>query len=254
MDEWRRAIAFMRSIDEGCAEEIVESRWGRVLVNRTLLNAPDLNYLVADRGLESVRAEELASECERIQAPTGISFRRANIDDQEAAERLLPAFRGIGFKPEQFCVMVYHRAPDRQVDTADVRQVDWRAYEPGRREEIASWAPSRLIAEQALAKQQLTARVIDTSYWCAFVDGTPASFCEVRRRGSAAQVEFVETLERFRRRGLARQLVSAALKSLRDSSFTFLVADLFNWPQYFYERLGFDRVGIESRFIRHVNG
>jgi ribosomal protein S18 acetylase RimI-like enzyme len=252
MDEWRRAISFMRSIDEACAEEIVESRWGRVLINRSLFSAPDLNYLLAERALESVRAEELASECERIQAPTGISFRRANVDDQDVAERLLPAFAGIGFKPERFCVMVHHRAPDRQVDTADVRQVDWMTYEPGRREEIASWAPSRLITEQALAKQQLTARVIDTSYWCAFNNGTPASFCEVRRRGSEAQVEFVETLERFRRRGLARQLVSAVLGSLRDSSFIFLVADLFDWPQHFYERLGFDTVGVESRFMRHL--
>jgi ribosomal protein S18 acetylase RimI-like enzyme len=253
MEEWRRAITFMRSIDEGCAEQIVESRWGRVLINRTLSTAPDLNYLLADRGLESVDAEELAAECERIQAPTGIAFRRANVDDQEAAERLLPAFAGIGFKPERFSVMVHHRTPDRQVDTADVRRVDWTAYEPGRREEIASWAPSGLIAEQALAKQRLTARIIDTDYWCAFVGRTPASFCEVRRRGPAAQVEFVETLERFRRRGLARQLLSAVLASLRDSSFIFLVADLFNWPQYLYERLGFDRVGIESRFIRQVN-
>ncbi|HSO93093.1 MAG TPA: GNAT family N-acetyltransferase [Candidatus Dormibacteraeota bacterium] len=254
MGEWGRAISFMRAIDEACAEQIVESRFGRVLINRSLFSAPDLNYLLADRALESVTTDELASECERIQGPAGIPFRRANVDDEDEAERLLPAFAGIGFQAERFCVMVHHRAPDREVDMVDVRQVDWTTYEPGRREEIASWAPSRLIAEQALAKQQLTSRVIDTSYWCAFVDGSPASFCEVRRGDSAAQIEFVETLERFRRRGLARQLVLAALDSVRDSGFIFLVADLFNWPQYFYERLGFDRVGIESRFIRHLNG
>lgn len=252
MDEWRRAMTFMRSIDEACAEEIVQSRFGRVLINRTFSTVPDLNYLAAERRLELVSAEELASECERLQAPTGISFRRANVDDETAAERVLPGFAAMGFKPERFCVMVHHRAPDRPVERADVRQVDWMTYEPGRREEIATWAPSPLIAEQVVGKQRLTARLLDTSYWCAFDDGIPASFCEVRRQGSAAQIEFVETLERFRRRGLARQVVSAALESARDCRFVFLVADLFDWPQHFYERMGFDRVGIESRFIRHL--
>jgi ribosomal protein S18 acetylase RimI-like enzyme len=250
----RRAIDFMRSIDERCAEQVVSFRWGRALINRTLSTAPDLNYLIADHELGSVTAEELAGESERIQAPTGIAFRRVNVDREEAAERLLPTFARLGFRPERFCVMVHHRAPDRQVDSSAVRRVDWATYAPGRREEIASWAPSGLIAQQALEKQVLTARVIDTGYWCAFVDGAPASFCEVRREGVAAQIEFVETLERFRRRGLARQVVSAALASVHDCSFIFLVADLFNWPQYFYQRLGFDRVGIESRFIRHRNG
>jgi ribosomal protein S18 acetylase RimI-like enzyme len=244
----------MRAIDERCAEQVVDFQWGRALINRSLSSVPDLNYLIADNRLESVAAEDLARESERLQSPTGISFRRVNVDVEEAAERLLPDFARLGFQPERFCVMVHRRAPDRQVATVGVHPVDWTTYEPGRREEIASWAPSALIAEQALAKQRLTARVIDTSYWCAFVDGNPASFCEVRRTGPAAQIEFVETLERFRRRGLARQLVSAVLESLRGSAFIFLVADLYQWPRHFYERLGFDTVGLESRFMRHLPG
>ena len=253
MDERQCAIDFMRSIDERSAEQVVHFRWGRALINRTLSSAPDLNYLVADRVLESATADDLARESERIQAPTGISFRRVNVDAEDVAERLLPAFARLGFQPERFCVMVHHRAPEREVDTSAVRRVDWASYEPGRREQIASWAPSALIGEQALLKQLLTARVIDTSYWCAFVHGSPASFCEVRRQGRAAQIEFVETLERFRRRGLARQVVTAALQSVRGSAFIFLVADLSGWPRNFYQRLGFDVVGVESRYIRHLH-
>lgn len=250
MTEWQGAIAFMRAIDERCAEEVVACRWGRALINRTLSSAPDLNYLLADHDLESAEAAELASESERIQGPTGIRFRRVNVDNESAAEQLLPAFVDLGFKPERFSVMVRHRAADRRVDSAGVLQVDWPTYLQGRRQEVASWAPTRLIAEQVLAKQLLTAAIIKTTYWCAFVGGRPVSFCEVRKEGEAAQVEFVETLEPFRRRGLARQVVSAALESVRDSTFVFLVADLFDWPQHFYQRLGFDKVGIETRFMR----
>ncbi len=252
MDEWRRAIDFVRALDERCAEEVVPFPWGRAFINRTLASAPDLNYLVADRSLGAVTAEVLAERADRIQGGTGVSFRRVNVDDQEAAERLLPGFAALGFAAERFCVMVHHQQPDCEVDTARVRQVDWATYRPARKREIESWAPTALIAEQALRKQALTATLLDTTYFAAIVDGAPASFCELRREGPVAQIEFVETLEPFRRRGLARQVVSAALQAARDSSFIFLVADLFDWPQHFYERLGFETVGIESRFMDPV--
>ncbi len=252
MDEWQRAIAFMRSLDERCAEEVVTFRWGRALVNRTLGSAPDLNYLVTQGDLTGVTAAELAGESERIQAPTGIRFRRVNVDDQQAAERLLPGFDALGFTAERFCVMVHHREPDRAVDLREVRQVDWATYRLGRGREIETWAPTRLIAEQALAKQELTGRVIDTTYFAVLEDGRPVSFCELRREGSTAQIEFVETLAPYRRRGRARQVVTAALRAARGVPLVFLVADLFSWPQHFYERLGFDTVGIESRFMRDI--
>jgi ribosomal protein S18 acetylase RimI-like enzyme len=254
VDEWRRAIAFVRALDERCAEEVVPFRWGRALINRTLASVPDLNYLLADRSLEGVTAEVLAAQADRIQGGTGISFRRMNVDDQEAAERLLPGFTALDFTPERFCVMAHHQAPDREVDITGVRQVDWATYRPARKREIESWAPTALIAEQALRKQALTATLLDTTYLAALVDGAPASFCELRRVGPVAQIEFVETLEPFRRRGLARQVVSAALRAAEGAAFIFLVADLFDWPQHFYERLGFETVGIESRFMRHADG
>lgn len=251
MDEWHRAIAFMRSLDERCAEEVVPFRWGRAFVNRTLASAPDLNYLVTHGDLTAVTAEDLVQASDRIQAPTQIRFRRVNVDDQEAADRLLPGFTERGFTPERFCVI--HREPDRDVDLRGVRQVDWATYRLGRRREIESWAPTLRIAEQALRKQELTARVRDTTYFAVFEDGGPVSFCELRREGSTAQIEFVETLASYRRRGLARQVVSAR-RAARGVPFVFLVADLFDWPRHFYERLGFDTVGIESRFMRHVGG
>jgi hypothetical protein len=49
-------------------------------------------------------------------------------------------------------------------------------------------------------------------------------------------------------------VVSAALQAAKGASFVFLVADLFDWPRHFYERLGFETVGIESRFMRHADG
>lgn len=242
----------MRTLDERCAEEVVDFRWGRAFLNRTLASVPDLNYLVARGDLRVARADDLARESERIQGQAGIPFRRVNVDDCETAERLLADFLGLGFTAERFCVMVHHRPADRQVDIARVQQVDWATYQRGRKQEIDSWAPTPTIAEQALAKQRLTSRILVTMYFAVVEDVGPVSFCEVRREGSVAQIEFVETLAPYRGRGLARQVVTAALDAVSGVPFVFLVADLFDWPQHFYGRLGFDTVGIESRFMRHV--
>ena len=65
-----------------------------------------------------------------------------------------------------------------------------------------------------------------------------------------AQIETVETLEAFRRRGLSRAVVSAALAAAGTHDFVFLVTDADDWPQQFYRQLGFETVGIESRFLR----
>jgi hypothetical protein len=40
------------------------------------------------------------------------------------------------------------------------------------------------------------------------------------------------------------------LQAARGQEFVFLVADLEDWPQQFYRRMGFDAVGIETRFLR----
>src|SRR4029077_2195938 len=99
MDPWRRAINFIRSVDERAAEQVIPFRWGRALINRRLSLVHDLNYLIADR-LEGADAPLLAAEADRIQGEVGMSHRRVNVDDQAAAERLAPAFVAAGYTPE----------------------------------------------------------------------------------------------------------------------------------------------------------
>ena len=75
-----------------------------------------------------------------------------------------------------------------------------------------------------------------------------------RSEGEVAQLETVETLPEFRQRGFARAMLSAALAAAADYGVIFLVADADDWPQHFYQRLGFDPVGFESRFLRLLDG
>jgi ribosomal protein S18 acetylase RimI-like enzyme len=255
MDPWRRAIDFIRSVDERAAEQVIPFRWGRALINRRLNLVHDLNYLIADR-LDGADAPMLAAEADRIQGEAGISHRRVNVDDQAMADRIAPGFISADYQPERFVVMERRGQPDRRVDTSQVREVDWgqvrRARELERQQQ--PWASLPGVVAQILAKHELTASRIATRYFGVQLDGLVVSSCELRTEGDVAQIETVETLEAYRRRGLSRAVVSAALQAASGSESVFLVADVNDWPQEFYRRLGFEQVGIESRFLRLPHG
>lgn len=245
----------MRAVDERAAEQVVPFRWGRALINRRLNLVHDLNYLIVDR-VDGADAGALAAEADRIQGEAGISHRRINLDDQAAADRLAPEFAAARYKPERFVVMVHRPPSGGQVDTSSVREVDWTHLRPARELELRQqpWATAPGLVSQILAKHELTASRIRTRYFGALVDGRVVSSCELRTEGDTAQIETVETLEAFRRRGLSRAVVSAALAAASANDFVFLVTDANDWPQEFYRRLGFEQVGIETRFLRLLAG
>jgi len=245
----------MRTVDERAAESVVPFRWGRALITRRLNRVHDLNFLIADR-VEDAGAADLDAEAERIQGGAGLAHRRVNVDDREAAERLSLDFRQLAYKSERFVIMAHRRRPDQEVDTAAVREVDWALMRPAREREIESqpWGVDPVTVQQILAKHQLTAQGTRTRYFAALADGGVASSCELRSEGDTAQVETVETLPEFRRRGLSRAVIGAALRAAAGFEFVFLVTDADDWPQQFYRRLGFEPVGIESRFLRRLDG
>ena len=95
MDAWRRAIHFMRRIDERVAEHIVPVRWGRALVDRRFNLVHDANYLPADR-LDDADADAigLIAEAERIHRASCAP--RARTSQVEIVETL-EAYRGRGY-------------------------------------------------------------------------------------------------------------------------------------------------------------
>jgi GNAT superfamily N-acetyltransferase len=251
MDAWQRAIDFLRAVDASCAEEVQPHGWGRALINRRLFLVHDLNYLIADR-VDAIDADGLVAEAERIQGAARLSHRRVNVDDQAAAERFSPRFTALGYQPERFVIMAHRPLANRAAASPAVMEVAWEMMRPARELAVRRrpWATDPRLVDQILGKHQLTASRIPTRYFAALADGRVVSSCELRFKGDVAQVETVETLDEFRGRGLARAVMSAALDAARHSPFIFLVADANDWPQRFYQRLGFDTVGIECRFLR----
>ena len=87
-------------------------------------------------------------------------------------------------------------------------------------------------------------------FFAARVDGVLASYCDLYSDGRTAQIEAVQTLERFRNKGLARAVVSGALAAAETDGhdLIFLLADQADWPKQLYEKLGFEVVGSVYEF------
>ena len=75
-------------------------------------------------------------------------------------------------------------------------------------------------------------RAVSTRFFAAVVDDRVAAYCEVRSDGSTAQIEDVEVVSAYRRRGLGRAIVQHALdEARRDHDVVFLEALADDWPR-----------------------
>jgi GNAT superfamily N-acetyltransferase len=108
------------------------------------------------------------------------------------------------------------------------------------------------VVQQLAENRRVIMSAVDTRFFAARVDGTVASYCELYSEGSTGQIENVFTFERFRKRGLARAIVSRALDESRAAAhdLTFLLADRDDWPKELYRKLGFDEIGRMWEFLR----
>ena len=146
--------------------------------------------------------------------------------------------------------MAHTREPDRLVDTSMVREVSFEELTDARREVTVGepWGDDEISSLLDDAKR-LIMRAVPTRFFAAFADEEIAGYCEVRSDGQVAQIEDVNTLVRFRGRGLGRAVVQEAIDAAHATSdLVYLEALADDWPRELYAKLGFDVVG-----ERHFN-
>jgi ribosomal protein S18 acetylase RimI-like enzyme len=255
MDEFERAFALMDRIDERTAERLEPTLFGPVLIHTRLNRVHDLNFLRAERPGDAT-AEELGAEAERVQGAAGIGHRRVNIRGEAQRERLEPQFVRLGWEPQRFVLMVQRREPDRPAEQ-EVREVDEPTLRPLWAEAIRSepHGQDETLVQQILEHRRGVGQAIPTHYFAAEVGCRLVAHAELYSEDGVGQVENVFTLPDYRGRGLARSLVlrGVAESQVAGNELTFLVADANDWPQWLYERLGFETVGRYSRFLkRHL--
>jgi GNAT superfamily N-acetyltransferase len=261
----RRAVTAAREIDGG---------W--VVRHPPLPDVWHLNRVHLTGGRDRLDWSRLEALVTRELA--GVPHRRVTLDDADAAEDLWPALEGRGWRRERTVVMVRDgaapasREPPGRPRARAIDALELAAFQPlAFAEDAAVTAISPGLAAR-LADAQVALRA--GTDWRAFGAGHAAGAGPAAGAGTAAgglplstatlyldpdvgrrRVAFVDqvaTLRAHRERGLARAVMTAALRlaSDWDAGLVALFADAEDWPQVFYASLGFETVGRQTVFHR----
>jgi GNAT superfamily N-acetyltransferase len=255
-DDLARARAFMRTVDDRCAERTIGLGWGTAYFNDSLDGIWDLNF-VAIHGPVGIPAGEIFDEVERLQQEAGLKHRKLIVDDEATGKRLESEVPET-WKITPLVIMAKKRPADREVDTTGVQEMTWDEIRPYaaavHKEHGAGTDPAGM--DQLLAHNEVTHNAVPTRYFAARADGEIASKSELYSEGNVAQVEDVSTLEAFRKRGLARAVVHhvTELALAEGHELVFLVADADDWPRELYAKLGYDPMGISYEFMKKPRG
>jgi ribosomal protein S18 acetylase RimI-like enzyme len=221
-------------------ERTEPTRFGAAVYDDRVPKRYDSNYLLVETVPPGTTAEELAGDARAHDRPM-IFFR-----DEQSAERLLPGFRALGWRPDRHVFMVQRGPGTRDAPVEFVQELDADALRAARRRLIEDfpWARPEVL-EQLHEAKHLIAASVDTRFLGVVVDGEVVAYADVYIEPPNAQIEDVGTLEAHRGRGYASAVVLYAAETARraGADFVFLVADAEDWPQHLYRRLGFEPIG-----------
>lgn len=247
-----RVTRFLEEIQQEICTSAEPWRWGTAYLHGTHKLVWDLNMLQVNGPPPEVSAAELADEAEKVMGPLGYTHRRIWIADEALGAALAPGFEELGWATDVHVAMVHRRGPDRGVDTARVQEVGAAAW-GGREKQLRSYprCDDDDLVPQMRALYDLLLEAGNGKDFAIVEDGLAVSFALVFSRGDVAQIEDVATLADHRGRGLSRAVVYKALQEcLAEHELTFLVADENDWPKDFYEKLGFEAVGLYYYFLK----
>jgi ribosomal protein S18 acetylase RimI-like enzyme len=251
-----RAFAFQRWVLESTSTRTQELPWGTAFFHNDFPKRYDANMVLCDRALGRDTVVEVDHTMERLFGD--YVHREIEVRSEPDANRLAMGLAERGYAMERLVVMALRRPPDREGTPDVVEEVDLDTLRPlfleiTRRE---PWGTAPGIAEMLADFRRVLVDGIGARFFTQRVDGTPAGSCELYVHGDVAQIEDVGTLEEFRGRGIARNVVLRAADEARaaGASLIFLFADAEDWPRQLYDRLGFDEIARSRLFTRWPPG
>jgi ribosomal protein S18 acetylase RimI-like enzyme len=255
MSELERALAFLALADKtGTRTE--PFAYGTASFDERIPLRWDSNYMLVERLPDTVGADELAAEADRVQGGAGLRHRRIEVRDEAVGARVEPGFRRLGWTVHRTLVMALHRRPDREGEVTLAREVEAEVLREPRAEQMRTyeWGADPAVAEQLHRAKLIAAEAITVRFFAVLVDSKAVSWADLYVDGKTAQIEDVATLEPYRGRGYARAVVLRAAAEARaaGAELVFLLADDEDWPKELYRKLGFDELGRTYEFTAAV--
>jgi ribosomal protein S18 acetylase RimI-like enzyme len=243
--ELARIVAMQRWVEEATATRVEPWRFGVAVFTDDFPRRYDSNFLRVEKPVGTTTPGELAAEADRLQAH--LSHRELIVEDVDAGARLAAGFRELGYVIERLAYMALRTEPsDAPTPALPVREVTPQMLRPTLVAiNLAMDGMAPADAEMLADFRPVSAERAGARYFAVELDGVLASYCELYLHEGVAQVEDVNTLERFRNRGAARAVVLAAIAAGRaaGADLVWLLADADDWPQHLYAKLGFEPVG-----------
>jgi GNAT superfamily N-acetyltransferase len=258
MDELARALELDRRVALRGGHEAIEIPEGWVVLSSRLPDVYTLNMVVLAESMgDRLDAAALTALADRWLGHLGHRFVR--LDDPLLADRVWPELERRGWQRSRTVFMVLGGAPAgaiadpraRELSGAEldiVTQANFEQYDFG--SETSAGLVRQLVAAQRAMRAGTTARGFGAgengglqSMCTLFLDGDVGG-------GRTAMIDEVGTLPSHRERGLAKAVVSAAIRAAGEWGADLIVvpADADDWPQLLYAKLRFEPVGIQSSF------
>jgi ribosomal protein S18 acetylase RimI-like enzyme len=256
MDDLARIAAFTRWLVEATSTRTEPWRFGTALFHDGFPDRWDSNFLRVERSVGTTTAAELAAEADRILS----AFRHREFVFESDAEgaRLTAGLVELGYASDRLVYLVLRRDPDREPPPIEVREVALDTVRPLKvaTNLVSHGGMTRESAEMLADFSAVMVERVGARFFGAWIDGELAGCCELYVHDGIAQIENVDTLERFRNRGVARAFMAAAIDAVRTAGarLIFLMADDADWPKDLYAKLGFEPVGYERQFRKPPPG
>lgn len=249
-------LAFDRGIRMRGAQRVVEIPGGVVVRHDELPSLYHLNAVLLGslRG-DAARLARLADE-----HLGDLGHRHIVIDDADAAERVAPQLLASGWTRQRVVFMRFEREPDRpahdglagEIHGERARELQLALLSEEAPRDAPAGTVASALAKLLVAGQEAVRAGTRSICFAAGDGGRPSSMCTLFIDGEMAMIDEVGTMRAARGRGLARAVVSAALKSARAEGCATIVipADADDWPQLMYAGLGFEPLGRQVSFTR----
>jgi ribosomal protein S18 acetylase RimI-like enzyme len=184
-----------------------------------------------------------------------LPHRRVVVEDEVEGERLADGFRARGWQADATVFMALRAHRDREPDPGLAEEVSPSEHLEIERQTTGEqpFAHDDEVVDMLVDARVARQAVCDESHCVAgVVDGRHVGNTVIYVVGDIAQIEDVGTLEAFRRRGVARAMVSLATDLARasDPSLIWIAAAAEDWPKDLYFKLGFRPMGRIFAFTR----
>jgi ribosomal protein S18 acetylase RimI-like enzyme len=244
-----RAVAFIRDLQDACAQRIVPAPGGHALLDDRHPDLWDANHLRVETR-EPPDPAALADAAEELLGD--LPFRAITALHEPAGAALESQLLQRGYKPFHDLLMLLGDTPPQPDPAIAIAEVPLARVAASRRAAAVELGTGDdEVGRQLASRDTLIAQATEVRCFAVIdADGELVARTQLYRTGTVAQVENVYTLPAHRGRGYAGALVTHAARTAREAGadVVFLVTDSTGRARPLYRRLGFAAAGLLPRW------